>query len=131
MGNGMVSEKVDVAMPMRNPATEQPKWERGRDVAEMEVSILFEPSVEDINRWWAALVALFLLYSSHTVMAEVQSTEIKTSLISVYNSITSSIISSSRVTWITRATGKSRCMIIRDLLPSLRGMSSSSVSIWT
>ena len=50
MGNGMVSEKVDVAMPMRNPATEQPKWERGRDVAEMEVSILFEPSVEDINR---------------------------------------------------------------------------------
>lgn len=50
MGNGMVSEKVDVAMPMRNPAVEQPKWERGRDVAEMEVSILFEPSVEDINR---------------------------------------------------------------------------------
>jgi hypothetical protein len=50
MGNGMVSEKVDVAMPMRNPAVEQPKWERGRDVAEMEVSILLEPSVEDINR---------------------------------------------------------------------------------
>lgn len=46
----------------------------------------------------AALVALFLLYSSHTVMAEIQPTEIRTSLISVHNSIISSIISSSRVT---------------------------------
>lgn len=127
MGNGMVSEKVDVAMPMRNPAAEQPKWERGRDVAEMEVSFLLGQSVEDIIADGATLVALFL-FSSHTVMAEIQSTEIKTSLISVHNSITSSR-SSSRVTWITRVTGKSRCTIIRDLLPSLRGMSSSSVSI--
>jgi hypothetical protein len=41
--NGMVSEKADmqgIAMHMRKPAPEQQKWERGRDVAELEVSLI-------------------------------------------------------------------------------------------